>query len=120
MRRAQQLRFFDDFNQSFAHGGEYSVGKRKSRRPITTKKAMHITLRSSHAIGKLSFLRKENASLVKFLLQQVAKRHYVRVYRYAINGKGPIRHGLHSRLPMVRHIPTKLLQRGKPFPPNLL
>jgi REP element-mobilizing transposase RayT len=86
MKRAQQLRFFDDFNKSFAHGGEYSIGKRKSRRPITTKKAMHVTLRSSHAIGKLSFLRKENASIVKFLLQSVSKRHHVRVYRYAING----------------------------------
>jgi REP element-mobilizing transposase RayT len=86
MRGAQQLRFFDDFNKSFAHGGEYSIGKRKTRRPITTKKAMHVTLRSTHATGKLSFLKKENASLVKFLLSQLSKRHHVRVYRYAING----------------------------------
>lgn len=32
-----------------AHGGDLSIGKRRSRRPLNIKKPMHVTLRSEYA-----------------------------------------------------------------------
>ena len=84
-RKAQQLLLSDEFKTSSEHGGEYSRGRRKSRRPVTTKDAMHLTLRSSYAVGKRSFHQKEIAVFIKSLLQASAKRYGIRIYSYSIN-----------------------------------
>ena len=84
-RNAKQLLLSDEFTSSTEHGGEYSRGRRKSRRPVSTRDAMHLTLRSSYAVGKRSFHQKELACFIKSLLQASAKRYGIRIYSYSIN-----------------------------------
>ena len=80
-----QLKFFSD---SFLgqHGGDITKGKRKVRRPIAVKRSMHITLRSSYARGKCSFLSPRNATFIKALLITLTKRHKVRIYEQSNSG----------------------------------
>ncbi len=68
------------------HGGEISRGKRKGRRPIALKRAMHITLRSSKATGKYSFLLPRPARFIEKLLTELCKTYGVKLYRKANSG----------------------------------
>lgn len=77
-----QLRF-PDLESSLAHGGDLNSGKRKNGRPIATKKAMHLVLRSDHAIGRLSFLNQEKTA--RNVIQRQAKRFHIQVYQLALN-----------------------------------
>ena len=65
--KRKQLLLDDSFILSLVHGGEYSVGKRKIIRPVSTKKPMHLTLRSSFAIGRYSFRVKKNRDFISKL-----------------------------------------------------
>src|SRR5688500_13524537 len=84
--RRQQLVLSNDLKATYEHGGSLAKGRRKTKRPIATKKAMHVTLRSSWAKGELSLLQRRNASFLKTLLPELAKRWEVRVYRWSNNG----------------------------------
>lgn len=64
---------------SLAHGGELAIGKRKTARPIVTKRPMHIVFKSSSARGAWSLLRPRNATAVKMLLARNCSRFQVRV-----------------------------------------
>jgi REP element-mobilizing transposase RayT len=66
------------------HGGAVSVGKRRGRRPLSTKKPIHLTLRSDYAKGSRSLLKHRN--LVDRVIYRSKIRFNVRVYRYAICG----------------------------------
>src|SRR6476646_4501556 len=65
------------------HGGEERKGKRKEARPIATKRAMHITLRSERAKGEWSLLEKKNARFIRELLSQASRKWKVKVYETA-------------------------------------
>jgi REP element-mobilizing transposase RayT len=65
------------------HGGNLGKGKRKTRRPIAIKTPMHLILKSDNAKGRLSLLRRENASFIRSFLPKLAKRHMVRVYEFS-------------------------------------
>ena len=54
------------------HGGDVARGRRKVERPISTKTAMHVTLRAERALGRWSFLRKENARFIEALITKFA------------------------------------------------
>lgn len=65
------------------HGGALSVGKGKTRRPLSTKKPLHVVLRSSRAEGKLRLtLRKKE---IEALLLAQSKRWQMRVYEQSVN-----------------------------------
>ncbi|MGK5083668.1 transposase [Bdellovibrionota bacterium FG-1] len=66
-----------------SHGGDLNQGKRKTARPIDPKQAVHLVLRSSMARGQYSMLRKANSEAIEALLQKLAKKWDVRVFRYA-------------------------------------
>jgi len=68
------------------HGGEAWPGKRKAERPITTKRAMHLVLRSSHAKQEWSFLHPKHAAFVREVIVRLAKRFGVIVYNVANAG----------------------------------
>ncbi len=62
----------------------FSPGKRTTResrqyRPLATKEAMHLVLRSDRARGPKSLLKYD--SVVKAVISKLARRHGVRVYR---------------------------------------
>ena len=125
MRAGSQLSFGGDFKQALVHGGEYSKGKRKSLRPISTKKPMHVTLRSSEAVGKLSFRQTRNLSFIENLLPGVAKKWGIRLYRVSINGnhlhfalKAETCRGFQNFLRVVSAQVARFVtgaRRGKPF-----
>jgi REP element-mobilizing transposase RayT len=65
------------------HGGDHSIGKRKSKRPFDPKQALHVVLRSSKAHGKLSMLSSKRAAAIQAFLNKTSRRWNVRIYRYA-------------------------------------
>jgi REP element-mobilizing transposase RayT len=70
--------------QSFRkeHGGALSIGRRRSRRPLSTKEALHITLRSELATKERSLLR--HRPLIEAVIRKASRRFRIRVYRWAV------------------------------------
>jgi REP element-mobilizing transposase RayT len=68
---------------SLEHGGDVRRGKRKIARPLCAKKPLHIVLRSSRARREWSMLRPSFAGRIAHTLRRLARRHDVRLYRYA-------------------------------------
>ena len=58
------------------------MGVRRSRRPLSTKHSLHITLRSEFAYGKRSLLR--HRPRIERILKKAAARFNVSIYRYAV------------------------------------
>jgi REP element-mobilizing transposase RayT len=71
----KDLRFF---------GGRLLHGRRRTHRPLNTKEAIHLVMRSSWAMGADSFLHKRNKSQIERLITVVAQKYRVRVYQKAI------------------------------------
>lgn len=65
------------------HGGDLAKGKRKTFRPIDTKQALHVVLRSSKARGEVSLLHPKHCNAIEKHVQKIARRCGVRVYRFA-------------------------------------
>lgn len=61
------------------HGGASAKGHRKLERPLSTRKWIHLVLKSDKARGKLSFLTPTNKILVQKILKQKAKKFGVRI-----------------------------------------
>jgi REP element-mobilizing transposase RayT len=55
----------------------------KVARPVSTREAMHIVLRSSLAKGKFSMLDKNRADRIEKLIRKHAKNFGVKIYQYA-------------------------------------
>ena len=81
----RQLLLGDSFIFSSLHGGEYTPGKRKKARPISTKRPIHLTLRSSHAVGCYSFRTKRNREFISALIKFLSRKWGVRIYEFSIN-----------------------------------
>jgi REP element-mobilizing transposase RayT len=64
------------------HGGILSVNKRRSRRSLTTKEPIHVTLRSEIAVGERSLLRHKD--IIKAVMKKAEARFRIKVYRYSI------------------------------------
>ncbi len=73
---------FKGFNSPKAYfGGSLLVGKRKSVRPMSSKHALHLILKSSRAKGSHSFLNHQKQ--IRFQLDKQAKKFGVRIYEYS-------------------------------------
>jgi REP element-mobilizing transposase RayT len=73
-----------DFKRgSVSHGGDLSKGKRKVRRPVDPKQALHLVLRSSKARGENSMLHPKHCKHIHEFTHSVGKRLGIRIYRYA-------------------------------------
>jgi REP element-mobilizing transposase RayT len=83
--RKRQTEFAIDPSRT-EHGGSLANGRRKTARPIATKRPMHIVMRSSKARGKLSLLSPGHAANVSQLIKQTAAKFHIRVYRFANSG----------------------------------
>jgi len=86
MKRNYQYSFGFDFKIPLFHGGDLVKGKRKVRRPIHTKKAMHVTLRAEAATGALSLRLPRNRMFIEEKLCEYSRRWGIRIYRFSING----------------------------------
>ena len=78
-----QLSLFED-KRVIQHGGSLSIGRRKNRRPLDVNKPIHLTLRSSQAIGPLS-LRRFNG-VIGSLAFALGVKWGVRIYSLNVNG----------------------------------
>ena len=103
-------------NQTRAHGGSHSFKKRRSFRPLSTKQALHMTLRSQFAKGERSLLKHKN--LINEVIQKASMHFDVKVYEKAICGnhihlliRGKSRPDLQNFFRVIAgHIAQKILQ----------
>jgi REP element-mobilizing transposase RayT len=73
-------------NTRTEHGGSLSSGKRKTSRPIATKRPLHIVMRSSKACGKLSFLNFQNSSAISQIIKRTTAKFHIRLFRFSNSG----------------------------------
>ncbi len=66
-----------------AHGGQPTIGKRKTERPLDTKSPIHLMLKASKAKGQLSFLYKQNEQHVRHIIEKQARKFFVKIRDYA-------------------------------------
>jgi len=67
------------------HGGAHAVGRRKSVRPFSSKRPIHLTMRSSWAQGHYSLRRAENQEFIRAAVTRLAAKWGVKVYKLSIN-----------------------------------
>ncbi|MBI2606994.1 MAG: hypothetical protein HYW49_13050 [Deltaproteobacteria bacterium] len=77
-KRARQPDLFGKHPLEF--GGRPTRGKRKTARPIATKRAMHLVLRSSKARASLSLLNPAKRKIVDRAIRAAEERFPVRIY----------------------------------------
>lgn len=83
-RKNQQLLLDQSFKIKKIFGGSLlKKSHAKIARPISTKEAMHIVLRSSLAKGKYSMLEKNRARRIKETIEAQAKRFQIQIYEFA-------------------------------------
>ena len=70
--------------QSKAHGGSHSINRRRRKRVLSTKQALHVTLRSEFAKDSRSLTKHKKH--IDFVLQKAAGLFAIRVYEKAICG----------------------------------
>jgi REP element-mobilizing transposase RayT len=110
----KQQSFFK--NQARAHGGAHSVKKRRTPRPMSTKHALHITLRSQFAKGQRSLLKHKKP--INEVIEKASKQFQIQVYEKAICGnhihlliRGKTRVNLQNFFRVVAgHIAQKILE----------
>lgn len=80
--KMRQKSFFPPLRRD--HGGSLSENARRDRRPLSTKQALHVTLRSDLATGERALLRHKH--LVRLVLLKAQRLFNIRVYEYAVGG----------------------------------
>jgi REP element-mobilizing transposase RayT len=76
----KQLKLFEnskDSSRALIHGGARTRGRRKTKRPLSTKHALHLVLKSKKAVGVHSFFRHQQA--IHRILTQYSKRYGVQI-----------------------------------------
>lgn len=80
----QQSCFKKNYQHSKLHGGDFSIGRRRVRRPLTTKSAIHVTLRSDFAYEGRCLTK--HRRLIYAILQKASKRFNISIYEKAVCG----------------------------------
>lgn len=73
-----KMNFKNNYKKQF--GGELLKGKRKSQRPLSIKKPIHLVLRSAHT----KLFKPSNTSLEK-LIYRLAGQFQIRIYDLSLN-----------------------------------
>lgn len=107
------------------HGGAKTKGHRKLERPLSTRKWIHLVLKSDKAQGHLSFLSAKNQTYIQKLISSKAKKFGIRVAQYAnvgshlhlkikISSRENFQRFLKSLTTLIARFVTGA-KRGKPF-----
>jgi hypothetical protein len=83
----KQTNLFEYFDQSrirkrygrTQHGGLKTIGHRKLERPLSSKKWIHLVLKSDKAKGKLSFLTPQNQMLIRRILKAKSRKFGIKI-----------------------------------------
>ena len=86
MAKQNLIPAFQSFGVKEFGGSLLGKANARERRPISTKRPMHLVLRSSLAKGSYSFLRPERARKIKRVVEKTARRSNLKLYRYANSG----------------------------------
>ncbi len=78
----KQLELLSPSKAKKEHGGSLAIGKRKTHRPLSIKKPVHLVLKSPLATGKRSLMR--HRPLIEKVIARSKKRFGIRVYEFAI------------------------------------
>ena len=106
---------------ALVYAGEYAIGTRKGRRPLSTKESHHVVLRVAE--GNLSLLRKERKDFILSQIKTWAHHFQVKVYARSVNSNhihlviyGKRISSLHGFLRVCRgQIAQRLKDGGKKF-----
>lgn len=82
MGKLIQENFFDTHKRE--HGVSLSIGRRRSKRPLPTNRALHVTSRSAFAYGRRAFIK--NEALILSLAEKWSARFKVKVHIQSLNG----------------------------------
>jgi REP element-mobilizing transposase RayT len=86
----KQLNLFEEMKSAkYIHGGVKTKGRRKSKRPLSTKHVIHLVLKSKKAKGARSFF-KHNTDVLKILKKYAAQ--------YGVQIKDAVNMGNHIHL----------------------
>ena len=86
MARAKQLSFNQIEKERLEFGGSKFKGHAKLARPLTTKKSIHLVIKSELAKGEWSFLKFRNRQYIENLIRQKAKLYQVSIEDFANGG----------------------------------
>ncbi len=83
----KQTNLFEYFNKSKTrrrygrtqHGGAQTKGHRKLERPLSTKRWIHLNLKSDKAKGPLSFLLPRNRQIVREIIKEKAQKFGIQI-----------------------------------------
>ena len=67
-------------------GGALLKGNPRSARPLSTKRPLHLVMRSSMAVGKRSLLQPDRAGRVEKMVHRLGKHQGVKILRFANGG----------------------------------
>lgn len=81
MKNARQQSFFNQKINKF-FGGSLLKSNPKTKRPISTGQAIHLVLKSQHAVGKHSMLHGYNAKKIESVILSQAKGWGIKIYHY--------------------------------------
>ena len=81
MKSARQQSFFKQKINKF-FGGSLLKSHPKTKRPISTGQAIHLVLKSQHAMGKHSMLHSYNTKKIESVILSQAKFWGVKIYHY--------------------------------------
>ena len=68
------------------HGGALLLNRRKSKRPLAFKQALHVVIRSRHAVGVNSFRQTKNLQKIENLITTLAAKYHVQIYKQTVQG----------------------------------
>jgi REP element-mobilizing transposase RayT len=74
------------FTPRTRHGGDLNQGRRKTARPLDTRKPIHLVFRSERARGKWSLKQFKHSTQIEKLTRSLAKKHRIQLYQYANAG----------------------------------
>ena len=107
-------------------GGSRLRGNAREARPISTRRPIHLVMRSDLAKGHRSFLEKRFALRIEDLVRRVARKKGVKLYRYANAGNHlhllvlpGSRKGYQGFIRAITGLVPRMIlgtERGKPLP----
>lgn len=110
MKIIKQYSFFK--NQSASFGGSLLFGKRKEKRPLSTKKPMHLILKSEKASAQLSFVN--HRRIIENIFYKLSTRYGVKVAKLAVNFNHihVVIHfkSIHSYKSWIRHLTAEMVR----------
>ncbi len=83
MGAAKQLSLIPKRREEIEFGGAFAKGKRKSKRPISLQRPMHLVLKSTQARGK--FALNPSHQKIQNLIFKMAERFHIKIYSVALN-----------------------------------